>query len=343
MSDRALPVDLERALLADDYFSERGAARVELLHSSARPFSTVHRVRVQMEAGARCFWIKLHTDRSFGSCEHEHRYLRGAADLFEREPGLSIVKSVAYLEALGALVTEDAPGTPLSSLVKRHLNRVSGLLGDRKEEIRRHCYRCGEWLAVLHSRTLPRSQLYERERLARYVDERLERLVEASELDAPFRTRVSTSLERILARVEDEDLVRVMTHGDYAPYNVMVTADALTGLDPDIGGDFRRLDNFCPRYDDLAHFHGFVLGMSGSIVSLRTRRILASLFLEGYRARSGVEIDETSAAFQAFVLKYRLLETLEAAAASRLRRLPWRRRPVRAFRRWFERVWRPGA
>ena len=181
------------------------------------------------------------------------------------------------------------------------------------------------------------NEAYDPQILDDYVRVRLMKLESEGAIDRVFRKQVMAYLESLLAKIEPDALARVWTHGDYAPYNIIVTPTRLVALDPDIGGYFAELENYCSRYEDIVHFHRFTKAMSRSmIISSDLRRELASTFLGSYRAAGEHDVVEHSAAFRAFELKYELLEVVGMAWPSLLARLSSRRNRLRRFRRWFE-------
>ena len=330
-SGQDLSKDLMGGLLNCKYFRERNALCVELVRLANRHVSTVYQVRVYLENEERLYWMKVS-----GGAEQEYRFLESTYEQFRDVPQLSAVKPVTYLEDFGALITEHTDGERLSSRIKRRLNRLSALLGE-DERVRRDCYMCGKWLALLHTYELPSNLQYNLEELIEYIDVRLKRLADRSGLERDFCGRVLAYLLHILSMVPPEERVRVKTHGDYAPYNIMVSGDELVVFDPSVGSYFGRLGNYCSRYEDIVHFYNFLRGMSSQIVGSRTRTVLVSSFLEGYNDNSRSAVDESSPAFKAFLVKYKLLEVLETRS-SMMRRLIGEKERVRGFMRWFERT-----
>jgi hypothetical protein len=274
------------------------------------------------------YWIKVSR-----VAENEYRFLRSAHEHFRDIPNLGVVKPVAYIKESRAVVTEHASGEILSSQIKRRLNILTGLMGDHKN-IKQLCYMCGKWLALLHMHELPSTQSYEPATLVEYVAVRLEQLVNRATLDEPTGELVLKALSDYLAMACPEDLTRVRTHGDYAPYNVLASNGDLVVHDPDVGGYFARLDNFCPRYEDIIRYLKFVRTMSSYMIRSSTRSELGSKFLEGYNDTSRFAVDESSPAFRAFLIKYKLLQV--TSVSSFTTRILGEKGRGRIFRQWFE-------
>lgn len=329
--DQVLSTDLINALLSSEYFRERGAGSVKVLQLANRHVSTIYQVKVSLENGERIYWVKV-----CRSAEQEYRFLQDTYQQFRDIPRLSVVKPVTYLEDFSSLVTKHTNGELLSSRIKRRLNRLSILLGGN-ERVRRNCYTCGKWLALLHANELPSTQQYNREELVAYIDERLKLLVQRSGLDEGFCQQVLGYLHRTLSAAPPEDLVRVKTHGDYGPYNIMVSGDEVVVLDPSVGMYFGRLGGYCSRYEDIVHCSNFLNGMSSEIVGSRTRKALVSRFLEGYNDNSRLAVDKSSPVFKAFLVKYKLLDVLDTWP-SIMQGIIGERGRVRGFQRWFQRI-----
>lgn len=336
-SREPLAPELVDALLGCDYFAARRASRVELVWASDRPVSNVHQVRVWLEPEPRLFWVKTYSTDSPGGAEREYRFLRDTHAAFRGHEQLGVIRAVAYVPEVEAVVTEHSDGVPLATLIRRSLNRISAPFSDG-EKFERHLERCGSWLAVLHSAALPESEAFDVAVLQEYVDVRLQALEREAAIGPEFRRRVAAHLESLTLRFEPEALRRVRTHGDYGPYNVLASEDRLVGMDPGVGSYLTQLDRRCSRYEDIAHFHVFTRAMSSPLIAGEVRRRLAATFLRSYAAAAGVAVAERSAAFRAFELKWELLEVTGMAWPSLLGRLTSRRARLARFRRWFERA-----
>lgn len=337
MGKPLLAGDIAEAVLRSEYFVTRNASQVELVESSNRPASSVFQIRVHLDPTPGLFWVKIRPAGSLGSGEGEGEFLERARDAFDGLAELSVPNPVAYLPDFDAVVTEDVEGVSLNRLIKKSLNRLTIRFSDL-DKFERHFQRCGGWLAILHSHVHPMGKTFESKILREYVDVRLARLEAIGSLDSVFRERVIRYLDSLLPRIEPEALARVWTHGDFAPYNVVVTPERLVVLDPDIGGYFAKLGNYCSRYEDIVHFHRFTqaMSMSSRMIAASVRKRLSKTFLTSYAAAGGPELSESSAAFRAFRLKYELLEVTGMQWPSVLGRLTSQRLRVRRFRRWFD-------
>ena len=327
------------ALLGSDYFVARNAVGAEIVRSSNRPVSNVYQVRVQMDPSSELFWIKTHSQESLGDAEREYRFLTEARRSFVESDELGIPEVVTYLPELAALVSEHVGGIPLVDLIRSSLNRFAAPFANRAE-ILRHLERCGSWLSRLHSSALPESELFDLDVLREYVDIRLRTLVNEDAIDRVYRERVMSYLEAAMSEFSVEDRIRVRTHGDYAPYNILVGPGRLNALDPGVGIYLARLDNHSSRYDDVVHFYRFTSMMSRHWVGDGVRKELANAFLRGYQAGDGPHVNPQSGAFRAFRLKYELIDVTGMAWPSLIGRLTSRRMRLARFKHWFKGVCR---
>jgi hypothetical protein len=334
---RPLHAGIAEAVLRSEHFATRNAKHVELVESSGRPASTVFQIRVQVDDGPRLFWVKVRPSGSLGTGEDEYKFLKKANDAFGQDGELSVVRPVAYLPDFDAVVTENVEGHPLHSLVKRSLNRLTAPFAVL-EDFERHFVRCGAWLAKLHEHTLSPVERFDPHVLHRYVDARLAYLESRGAIDRVLRERTVAYLNSLLVSAEADALLRVWTHGDYAPYNVVVSPRRLSVINPDIGGYFADLGNYCSRYEDIVHFYRFTqsMSMASSLIAPRVRQRLATSFLEGYTDAGGPVLSERSAAFRAFRLKYELLAALGIEWPSILRRLSSGRSRIERFQEWLD-------
>ncbi len=320
--------ELFRALLASKYFRDRNAVCGELLQYRNRQVSAVYQVRVGFRNGEGLYWIKVSP-----MAQLEYRFLRSVYERFRGVPRLAVVKPVAYLEDCTALIIGHAEGKLLSYRIKRRQNRMAGVLW-QDERLKEDCYMCGKWLALLHSYHLLENEQYDVQVLIQYIELRLKKLIDKSILEKEFCDRVMRYLFQNLSRLSPNDLVRVKTHGDYAPYNVLVSGNELVVFDPSVGGYFGRLGNFCARHEDIVHFHNFLMDMSPQIVGSQTRRTLAAAFFEGYNDNSDWAVDESSPVFKAFLVKYKLLDAMNNWP-SIIHRLIGEKHHGKQFQRWF--------
>ena len=134
-------------------------------------------------------------------------------------------------------------------------------------------------------------------------------------IDKALYLRVIDTVSQITSVSNTGDFFRVRTHGDYAPYNILVSKDGLTVLDPIADAMFGRMDNYCSRYEDIVHFFSFVEEMSSTLISKKKKGQFLAAFREGYLKASGFDFDVQSDVFLGYLIKYRLLRALDGRAS----------------------------
>jgi Ser/Thr protein kinase RdoA (MazF antagonist) len=165
--------------------------------------------------------------------------------------GLSVVKPVACYPHLLAIVTEEAPGRTLLTVLEQ-----SARWWPTTAEMRalsRDLARLGLWIRRLQERSPQGANCASAEDIRTYIDVRLRRLAENKV--AAFS---HTDREAVLARVEDQlnavtavDLQAVSVHADLALSNVLVSGSRITVLDFAMAGTGTRCLDITHVYHQL--------------------------------------------------------------------------------------------
>ncbi len=129
-----------------------------------------------------------------------------------------------------AIVTEAASGETLLDVLERRAPwwptpRVRRSLGEVLEAV-------GGWLRAFQDVDV-RGERFSLEQMREYIDVRLCRLLATRPpfLDGQARERILRYFDRTAALVDPADLREVLTHGDFAPSNVLVTEGRITVID----------------------------------------------------------------------------------------------------------------
>jgi aminoglycoside phosphotransferase len=170
------------------------------------------------------------------------------------DPRFVPIRPLAILEGSGALVMESFPGRPLHRLL---LPRI----GPRPAELRRAAVvaSAGRWLRILHDTPTaadrPARQQTPGELSASF--RAFADFLAANDAKADFGEILAIALAAVPAV---RDLEPVLTHGDFAPRNILVDERGRMAV-IDLLGRWRA-----PRYEDVAAF----------LLSLRTSRLNAT-------------------------------------------------------------------
>jgi aminoglycoside phosphotransferase (APT) family kinase protein len=144
-----------------------------------------------------------------------------------RPPARCTVPEVlAYIAAEDCLVTEFAPGTLVSEILRNG--------GDAAVAMRRSA----EWLTVLHA---SRTSAAERDDTADQLLRWRRELMEAAPAE---RLRISNVCDSVRDHIADSAADLVPSHGDYHPEHLFIDADRVTAIDFDRFG-------LRPRADDI--------------------------------------------------------------------------------------------
>lgn len=330
-----LPEKLLSSFLSSEGMRHSSPVSVETLVSVERHVSSVYQILVQFKDHDERYWIKVSTENS--ECAVlEYEFLKDANEHFENKSHFSVIKPVAFIENFNAIITLHAAGRPLSEQVKKEMNLLSIFWCD-VEKVKKRFYKSGEMLAHLHSNVLPSGENYSVDQLVQYIEVRLQLLLEQSKLDVALYNRIQEYFLKVKSAMSDVDLIRVKSHGDYAPYNILVDGEDLVMFDPAVGQYFASLDNYCSQYEDVVHFYKWCQEMFAPYVSKTLRDELCELFINGYNENSESPVSVDSYAFEAFMLKYKILGVFDTWP-SVVSRFMNKNARMNSFEDWFEKI-----
>ncbi len=284
---------------ATQLWPETPPATITCAQKFSRPYSTVYRLLLNYPPGPiaparpRALYAKIFRP-SQKNLQQQQKYLdrlqiefEVAAHLHERlhaEPGIGIVRPLAYYPDLLALVTEEAPGENLADIVSAACKRWA--LRNTLHQAVLHCHRAGTALAAMQVAT-EQTERGEASEILEYIDVRLQRL-RASEA-VPFSEadykRVRHFLEQTLQRVPRAQLAQCGCHCDYAPFNLLADNARVTVLD-------FSMYKVGSCYNDVTYFHHRLQSyLHKPIFNPAAIRTVQSAFLEGYNQALGRERD----------------------------------------------------
>ena len=245
--DSALMAELAAALASQPRF---GADVQVVSETSIRGYDTdLTRVLARGAGGEMRLWVKRYRSQR-PHARKEWLYLQ------ERAPygGCDLVEGIAFLERAEAVVTRHVDGELLA-------RRFGGPAA--AEAIERDCATAGAWLAAFH-RPLPGAAAHPREAI---LGDIVARAHVATRGDHGAAGAIEALAAWLIAGASDADLVRVRTHGDFAPFNLVVGERESAVIDPSFEASVDRLENRCARYEDVARF----------LVSLQREEALATV------------------------------------------------------------------
>ena len=122
MLDNILPEIVDRAR---EVFELRGEPEIRRIDTRHYPYSVVSRIELGSEGDSRVVYLKRATgettdqDPIKSDIAAEYRILDELYERFRSVPNLSVVRPVALLSGYNVIVTEEAPGPTLMTLVGR--------------------------------------------------------------------------------------------------------------------------------------------------------------------------------------------------------------------------------
>ncbi|MDZ7265864.1 MAG: aminoglycoside phosphotransferase family protein [candidate division KSB1 bacterium] len=285
------------------------AGRIVRAGEIKRAYSTVYRLRVEDTGGRtlRILYAKVyklapkHRDNPAKPQARLRTEFEAAQRLHARlndSPNYGVVRPLAYYPDLLAIVTEEAQGRPIASLLEAACKRWHKR--DKLTAVLSACRLAGEALAAIQRVTVE-PQPYQPAELLDYVDLRLQRLVAG---EAPFgekqRDMVRRYLETMMARVPATQLGQCGCHGDYAPFNVLAAPAGVTVMD---------FAMFKPGslFNDVTYFYHRLQGyLHKPIFAAPAIAAVQQAFLAGYNHGAGREHQpvEQDLLFRIFWIKH---------------------------------------
>jgi Phosphotransferase enzyme family len=315
-----------------------GAERVALqpVRQLDRPYSTLLQIRVAGPSSTDDAFVKILKPRAdtpdqIASMRQnvldDFEMTRRVHDGLAAYPGLTAVRPIACFPEDLAIVTEEARGETLSTLLS---TRAAGPRGARTIEALGSILRSvGAWLTAAQAVLEPDREV-SADGIRRYLDTRLDDLQSTGRVRLTLRGREAVAAYRDrLLREAGPDLRAVWIHADFCPENIIVRDRGVTVLDFTMakGGTV---------YHDLSHLHLRLDAMKAkpwftSRVIDRLQRELLESFEPG--------LSPDRPLFALMLLQHVLchLVTLQAPGGGRLSRL-YADRLHRRHRRWLSRA-----
>jgi glycosyltransferase involved in cell wall biosynthesis len=254
---------LAEALSADD---------VEIVQEVQGHTTRLHCIDAAFDGRRERYWVKAHVGEPRHARE-EWSFLR------ERAPfrGFDLAEPVAYLPALELLVTRHAEGERLQTCAARQDER----------ELDETAYGIGAWLGALHRSEIADGSAHPAESLVDDIAEGMDAVGRMLAVPGPVVSAAIGRARELAGAVAAADLRRVRTHGDFGAFNILVTANGGTVLDPSFDGSVARLNHYCTRHEDVARF---LVSLTAAPGLSRDRQLrIAARFRDGYVEAAGVD------------------------------------------------------
>ena len=219
-----------------------GARPLEIVPESCqvRESSEVARVRVVTPSGMHIVFAKIFrprpgeadTGQALTRFRRDCSVTRHVSDAMKSLPDLRAVEPIVWYEDLLGVITNEAPGRPLSLAISRDARwpREESRLAALELAVSR----VGRWIAAFQRiASEPSASAVSLDASRDYIDARLQKLtaLPRAAFSQDDRRDVVALFDRSAAAVGNNDLTEVAVHGDIVPSNVMADADRVTVLD----------------------------------------------------------------------------------------------------------------
>lgn len=205
----------------------------------------------------------------------------------------TIPRPVALLPEAGAAVFEAVQGTPMTTLLKRQANLLTGPFCMRK--MCRVARRCGDWLRSFHAFTAKPVAEHDS---GHYVA-KLSYWLGKSErrgLETETAKSLWDAANRACENFVTVPVAMAGVHGDFIPQNILVSGNRIFVI------DFASFKEPEPIYEDLGLFVAYLRLLAGARpYSGRTILAMTRAFLDGYGA------DQPTISLNLYVLKAMLM------------------------------------
>ena len=273
---------------ANEIWPEAPPKDFRIVRHLVRPYSEVYRLQLVAPA-IRFVYVKILTPGAKFE-KNPEKYLTRLATEFnaarrlqtalQNEAEIAVIKPLAYFPEWLAIITAEASGVTLAELINREGRFWPA--AEKLEQLTKHCRRAGQALATMQKVTAEAAR-FDPTGLLEYIDERLQRLVKSEEtpLAATDRQQIIKFLEHAIAAIPMPQLGLCGTHGDYAPFNVLATAEKITVAD-------FTMFKAGSVYNDLTYFYHRLEGyLHKPVFRPATVQRLQEAFVAGYGAAMG--------------------------------------------------------
>lgn len=248
---------------ANEIWPEAPPKDFHIVRHLVRPYSDIYRLQLVAPA-ARFVYVKILTpgmkfeknpEKYLSRLATEFNAARRLQAALKDECEIAVIKPLAYFPEWLAIVTDEAAGVSLAELINR--DGRFWPTTEKLEQLIQHCRRAGQALAMMQKVTVETARFNPAE-LLEYIDERLQRLVKSEEtpLSTVDRQQIIKFLKHAIPTIPGPQLDLCGTHGDYAPFNVLATAEKITVADFTMfkaGSVYNDLTYFYHRLEGYLH------------------------------------------------------------------------------------------
>ncbi len=279
---------------SEEHFNLTGPASLGKVDIQHNPYSDTIRLELFIGSVENVVYIKQVTtakeegDPINANVATEFNILRGLYGYYSGQSHLAVVRPIALLPKYNAIVTEEAPGPCLQTL----LGRGARIYSSQRdcEVLGRYCFLAGAWLRLFQAFTRKGAGPFRIEDLVKYCDLRLRDLCcyPRSGVDERLRAAVLAYLNDMGQRIDETRNIIAGRHNDYAPHNMIAQNRTLCVL------DFGFFDYDSTVYDACRFWYRLETMKVHPLFDSRCLSALQAQFLKAY----GDHVNTESAAFK---------------------------------------------
>jgi aminoglycoside phosphotransferase (APT) family kinase protein len=161
----------------------------------------------------------MHVQREFEILQH-------VASTLPPRLAASFPRAVAVLPEHGAIIASYLPGVPLSRVLQRHANRITGPW--QHQRCRALGNEIGRWLRDFQAATRQAPATFDREAFLRHFGTRCQRV--GSRLPSSAVESFLDLASNLTSALQGTTVPRAARHGDFIPQNILVSGTSQIGL-----------------------------------------------------------------------------------------------------------------
>jgi hypothetical protein len=195
----------------------------------------------------------------------------------------TIPEPLLALPERGMLVTNKVRGEPLTVILKRHANLLTGPF--RFRHLHESAQRVGAWLRTFQDSTRSEPIAYSRNRYLAELEARVE-MLQNKGFTVDFIREILQRISLYSKTMDGKMVATAARHGDFIPQNILVEKERVSVV------DFEGLSEREPVYEDLGMFLGYVLVLGGRMpYSSRALKAVREGFLASFLGGDTIDQD----------------------------------------------------
>jgi hypothetical protein len=195
----------------------------------------------------------------------------------------TVPEPLLVLPKRGILVTNKVPGEPLTGILKRFANRLSGPF--RTTQLGEIARRVGAWLRIFQKATLAEPFTFRKSSYLADLELRLSQL-RAKGFEPGLTQEILRQASRYCAPLNGKLVSAAARHGDFIPQNILIEDEGVAVV------DFEGFSERQAVYEDVGFFLGYILVLGARVpYSPQSLDAVRDGFLAGFLAGDTIDQD----------------------------------------------------